>query len=108
MIVEKRVLDVVGGFDEKLPRRHDLDLWLRIGQHAPAAAVDARLVKVRKHGGNAFGLRLLEQTFMHITFRGAAARATSARIRRLARRRRALMSVHFIDRFRWSERPGDA
>jgi glycosyltransferase involved in cell wall biosynthesis len=108
VIVEKRALDVVGGFDERLPRRHDIDLWLRIAEHAPAAVVPARLVKVRKHTGNAFGLRLHEHGYMDATFGRAAARATSAHIRWLARRRRALMSVHFIDRFRWADRPAEA
>lgn len=108
VIVAKHALDAAGGFDEHLTRRHDFDLWLRIAEHFPATVVPAPLVKVRKHTGNAFGLRFHEYTFMDAIFAGAAARASSARVRQLARRRRALMSVHFIDRFRWADRPREA
>jgi glycosyltransferase involved in cell wall biosynthesis len=102
VVVERRVIEVVGGFNEALRRREDIDLWIRLAEHSQAIAVPARLMKARHHPGNAIGVLPEEQVWMDATFAGLLARTRSFRIRRLCWRRRALMSLYFVDRFRWA------
>jgi len=54
VVVPRRVLDEVGGFDERLPALgcEDWDLWLRIARRFPVAVVPDELVAYRRHGGN--------------------------------------------------------
>jgi glycosyltransferase involved in cell wall biosynthesis len=49
VIVEKRLLDQVGGFDENLRFFEDYDLWLRLSLLSEVSTVDQRLTMVRSH-----------------------------------------------------------
>lgn len=50
-LVERALLDQLGGFDEDLPACEDYDLWLRICAREPVCYVDEKLVL--KYGGHA-------------------------------------------------------
>ena len=52
VVVRKRCLDAVGGFDGSLAPSEDYDLWLRVCQRFPVGYVPEVLVKVRRHAGN--------------------------------------------------------
>jgi glycosyltransferase involved in cell wall biosynthesis len=55
VLVTRRCLEEIGGFDEKIWRAstEDLDLWLRIARHFPLSYVDEPLVLYREHPTNA-------------------------------------------------------
>lgn len=48
-IIPRTVFEAVGGFDEELPARQDLDLWLRIAKHWDLLAVDEPLTVYVNH-----------------------------------------------------------
>jgi len=50
VVVQRRVFDVAGLFDESLPACEDYDLWLRIGCRFPIGLVEKPLIV--KRGGN--------------------------------------------------------
>jgi glycosyltransferase involved in cell wall biosynthesis len=50
VVVERRLLDDVGLFDESLPACEDYDLWLRICCRSPVLFIDEPLIV--KHGGH--------------------------------------------------------
>ena len=84
-VVRRRCLDDVGGFDERLPRFQDWELWLRLSEryefslvdeslvtahdrpdsisNDPHALVDARKLIVEKHGDTFDREQLAEQLF---------------------------------------------
>lgn len=47
------VFDRVGGFDEKMERFEDTDMWRRIAKAFPIGAIPDFTCKLRTHGGNA-------------------------------------------------------
>ena len=47
MIAERDLLRDVGGFDPALRGSEDWDLWIRLAQHSPVAAVDRPLIAYR-------------------------------------------------------------
>ncbi|MXZ33182.1 MAG: glycosyltransferase, partial [Gammaproteobacteria bacterium] len=49
-VIEKRLLEEVGGFNEGLPACEDYDLWLRVCSRYPVLYVDRPLL--RKYGGH--------------------------------------------------------
>ncbi|NQT30323.1 MAG: glycosyltransferase [Candidatus Saganbacteria bacterium] len=51
IIMEKKVFDHLGGFDEALPVCEDYDLWLRMSLKYPLAYLDEKLIV--KRGGHA-------------------------------------------------------
>jgi len=52
VLVKREVLDVVGGFDEKLHASEDWDMWLRIARQFHFDFVDKPLVAIRVHAKN--------------------------------------------------------
>jgi glycosyltransferase involved in cell wall biosynthesis len=52
VMVPKRVLDEVGGFDENLFIAEDLDLWRRIARKYPFGYINQSLARLRVHPGN--------------------------------------------------------
>ena len=72
MVVRRRCLDAVGGFDATLPVYgcEDWDLWLRLARRDAFVAVDEELVRYRVHDGNtraeqvmASGLAVLDRLY---------------------------------------------
>ena len=53
VIVRRRVLDRVGGFDTSLRHMSDWDLWIRLAETGRPGVVDAPVVAYRLHAGNA-------------------------------------------------------
>jgi glycosyltransferase involved in cell wall biosynthesis len=51
LLVARTLLEEVGGFDEALSWRADLDLAIRLAEHAPVLAVDQVLSRMREHAG---------------------------------------------------------
>ncbi len=50
-IIRRKVLSYVKGFDESLPARQDMDLWLRISEHFDVDVVPEVLVRIyHRHG----------------------------------------------------------
>jgi hypothetical protein len=52
VIVRADVLGRVGGFDRRLHRTEDWDLWIRLARDGPPAVVEEPLVAYRFHAGN--------------------------------------------------------
>ncbi len=50
VVVERSLLDEVGGFDVSLRKGQDYDLWLRISQRTPWLGIDRTLALYRMHG----------------------------------------------------------
>jgi glycosyltransferase involved in cell wall biosynthesis len=72
VVVRRRCLDEVGGFDETLPVYgcEDWDVWLRIARRHPITVVDDELTLYRVHAGNtpiesllASGLAVLDRRY---------------------------------------------
>ncbi len=53
VMVRRSVLDLVGGFDERMERFEDTDMWRRISRKCQILAVDKPLCKILTHSGNA-------------------------------------------------------
>ena len=53
VMIRREVLDRVGGFDEKMERFEDTDMWRRIAKEFPIGAIPDFTCKLRTHGGNA-------------------------------------------------------
>ena len=49
-VLQRKVFDQLGGFDESLPACEDYDLWLRLCQRHPVFYIDRPLI--RKYGGH--------------------------------------------------------
>jgi glycosyltransferase involved in cell wall biosynthesis len=60
VMVRKSVLDQVGGFDEKMERFEDTDMWRRISKRYQIGAIQQPLCKILSHSGNALGNAAIE------------------------------------------------
>lgn len=52
VLIPRKVLDHVGGFDERFRRGEDIELWWRISRYYPFVAMPEVLTKVRVHSTN--------------------------------------------------------
>jgi glycosyltransferase involved in cell wall biosynthesis len=52
VMIRREIQDVVGGFDEKLDRFEDTDMWRRVARDYIIDAMSEPLIKVRTHQGN--------------------------------------------------------
>ena len=50
VLVERRLLDLAGGFDEQQPFFEDYDLWLRLSLLSDVIVINLPLIKIRNHG----------------------------------------------------------
>ena len=91
MLVQRSLIDEIGGFDEMLPVRSDYDFALRLATHS-ACALPENLVWVREHAGRTTArLRQVDLYAAHErVFRKAAAAATDPKIRALCLRQCAM------------------
>jgi len=53
VMARREVFDRVGGFDEKMERFEDTDMWRRIAKEFPIGAITDFTCKLRTHAGNA-------------------------------------------------------
>ncbi len=59
VVVRKRILETVGGYDETFPLLENWELWLRVSRYGEFAYVDEPVVQYRVHQGNS--IRNLER-----------------------------------------------
>ncbi|PML61247.1 hypothetical protein BCT73_06560 [Vibrio breoganii] len=62
VLINKKLIDLVGGYDPRFIVAQDIDLWLRLAQVGKLKNVDMELIKLRKHLGNISLSKLHEQT----------------------------------------------
>ena len=88
MLVQRSLVDEIGGFDETFPIRSDYDFALRLAARSEVCALPESLTWVREHAGRTTShLRHAElYACQERIFRKAAAAATDARIRALCLR----------------------
>ncbi|HUE88273.1 MAG TPA: glycosyltransferase [Vicinamibacterales bacterium] len=76
VIVERSLVEQVGGFDESLDYNFDYDLWFRIGAISDARAVPERLARVRVHdGARTVDRRAVHRSWVRVYEKAAAAAA---------------------------------
>jgi len=65
VVVRRRCLDALGGFDERLPvyGAEDWDLWLRVARHHRVVAIDEELTRYRRHAANTGWEQVLASAF---------------------------------------------
>ena len=106
VMVERDLLDTVGGFDEALMFHEDFDLWLRLALQSPVALEPEPLTSIRLHGGNTW--RASPSTSLEVFVR-LYTRVTKdprfARYRGTSRRMRARASVMLSDWYRAEREP---
>lgn len=62
VMIRKRVLDYVGGYDVRFLHNEDYDLWLRIGARYPMANLSEQLLKRRIHAASITSAKETELT----------------------------------------------
>lgn len=85
ILVQRALVEEVGGFDEAIPIRSDLDLTLRLAARSQTCALAENLTLVREHAGRTTAHLPLADLYAnqeHV-FRKAAAAAHGLRIRAL-------------------------
>ncbi len=108
VMVERALVERVGGFDERLVLAEDLDLWMRLAAQSPVAVVPRILVTRRVHGGSysaSYRDRFLE---LNDAFRRMIGKTASRRVRRLWRGRRSVWLLRLAGRQRRAEQYGAA
>jgi len=88
VLVERRLLEDAGGFDEHLRLFEDHDLWLRLACLAEVAVVPRPLVKVRRHdehysGRDELAAAECRATFLERAWRAPVSPAARAELRRI-------------------------
>jgi hypothetical protein len=93
VVVRRRCLEEVGGFDATLPVHgcEDWDLWLRFARRWPFAVVDEELTLYRRHGANTAWRQVLASALAVID-RWYADPETA---RRAGRSRAAVRALHY-------------
>ncbi len=93
VVVRRRCLDEVGGFDATLPTYgcEDWDLWLRIARRWPVAVVDEELTLYRRHAGNTAWRQVLASA-LAVVDKWYADPETA---RRAGRSRAAVRALHY-------------
>lgn len=88
MLVERSLIDEIGGFDETIPVRSDYDFALRLAARSEVCALPENLTWIREHAGRTTAR--LRHVDLYVTqeriFRKAAAAATDPGIRALCLR----------------------
>lgn len=88
MLVQRSLIDEIGGFDEMIPIRSDYDFALRLAARSEVCALSENLTWIREHAGRT--TRRLRQVDLYAdqerVFRKAAAAAADHKIRALCLR----------------------
>jgi glycosyltransferase involved in cell wall biosynthesis len=87
-LVPRALFERLGGFDEQLRLREDLDLVLRLAQAADAVAAPQMLALARDHPGRKTRAAADQHRLTALVFDRAAKRIDDPLLKRLARRRR--------------------
>ena len=91
ILVQRALVEEIGGFDETLPIRSDFDFTLRLAARSEACGVRENLAFIREHAGRTTAhLRAVDLYIdQERIFRKAAAAAINRRMRALCSRQRA-------------------
>ena len=108
VMVERRLFEAIGGFDESVHGCEDYELSIRLAEVSAVTVVPTPLAKKRQHFEDRPTSQLELLKYMNRTYSGLLARTTSSRLRRLCRRQRARFNVRFVDRFRAAGRYDEA
>jgi len=93
VLVERRLLDEAGLFDEELRFGEDYDLWLRLATRSDVAAMTDKLTRVRLHADNhCHDRRGFYRDWLRL-YEKAGARTTDPRLLDICRRKRATLAV---------------
>lgn len=86
VIVERELLERVGGFDPAFSQCADWDMWVRVARHTEFAYIGEPLVTYRQHANNmSRNIRLLEDDSLRVIRKGLEHPETPAVLRRRAR-----------------------
>jgi glycosyltransferase involved in cell wall biosynthesis len=93
VMMDRSLVDEVGGFREQFPFRQDFDLVVRMALRVPVHAVDESLVRAREHTGRRTAVTPREEVQLHnaAVFRALAAEVGRPALRRIARRKEAVL-----------------
>ena len=108
VMVERRLFETVGGFDESLPRSEDQDLWLRLAETSAVSVIPKPLAKIRIHAEDRRVSTLDLLTYTSRIYSGVLARATSSRVRLLCQRQRARVTLDLLRKLRGAGRYREA
>jgi glycosyltransferase involved in cell wall biosynthesis len=93
VMVDRALLDEVGGFDEEFVYCEDYDLWVRLAMRSPVRAEPAPLCWIRVHSNNHSAARIQVYESWDRLYHKAAKDIPDARLEALCRRRRAAQPV---------------
>jgi glycosyltransferase involved in cell wall biosynthesis len=108
IMVERRLFEAIGGFDESIHGCEDYDLAIRLAAASAVTVVPVPLAKKRQHFEDRPTSQLELLKYMNRTYTGLLARTTSSRVRRLCRRQLARFNLRFVARFRGAVRYREA
>ncbi len=97
LMIERALLEEVGGFDDALLFGEDLDLRLRLAERSPVGAVPEQLVKIREHDDRSTFHRQDIHLWWVRVLDGFRRRTADPRLRRLCRRQSAEHLAYFAD-----------
>ena len=93
VLVERRLLDEAGLFDEELRFGEDYDLWLRLATRSDVVAVTDKLTRVRLHADNhSHDRRSFYRDWLRL-YEKAGTRTSDPRLLDICRRKRAALAV---------------
>jgi glycosyltransferase involved in cell wall biosynthesis len=106
VMVERALLQQVGGFNEAFHSAEDFELWVRLAECCECGLVDEPLLDVRKHKATSYQRADVSLGFVQI-YRDFAARTTDHHRRTVARQHEAVHAVAAAERLglqrRWRE-----
>jgi GT2 family glycosyltransferase len=97
LLIERSLLDEIGGFNDSLRRAAEFDLAVRLSRRSAAAVIEEPLVLVRRHPSSASTDRALVAESLARTFERFAREAQDAETRTLCRRQLARHSLTLAD-----------
>lgn len=101
VLVERALLQDMGGFDETRLFVEDYELWLRLAQRAECGLIDEPLIEVRAHQSTSAGRPEVDLGFMEVHRRFAATTPDPA-LREIARQQEAFFAMRAAGR--WTDR----
>lgn len=93
VMVERALLEEVGGFDERFVYCEDYDLWIRLALRSPVRVETAPLCWIRVHSNNHSAARLAVYQSWDRLYRKASKEIPDGRLRALCRRQRAAQPI---------------
>lgn len=108
VVIQRRLFDAVGGFNEWFARCEDFELWIRLAEASPATAVRPVLVQKRLHPEDRGTVHLDVLAYMNRIYGDLLQRTDSGAIGRLCRRQRTRVGLDIVGRYRRARRYAEA